>query len=156
MKKVFLSTSFSGKVDPQSREVLPVFRAAIERVLAGLRKDDMAEVFCAVEDEAWMISNDIPPEIGVKKDIEMVANTDVLVALVESKISAGVQFEIGYAVALGKHVILAHKATEPIAYFNQGAVGAGYMTQLGYDDFDSLLVQLTVAIHAPDDNVPTA
>jgi len=150
MKKVFLSTSFSGKVEEQSGQIVPEFRAFIEQVLAGLRKDDMAEVFCAVEHEGWLIANDIPPEVGVKKDIEELNKAEVLVALVHDKPSAGVQFDLGYAVAKGKRVILASHQGEQLAYFNQGAVSSGFMTHLSYEDTGALISQLTLAVHAPD------
>lgn len=147
MKKVFLSTSFSGKVEV-SGEVLPEFRAFIEAILDALREEDL-EVFAAVEDEGWMIANDVPAEIGVQKDLAEIDAADVVVALVHDKPSAGVQFEIGYAVAKGKQVILARHEHEQLAYFNQGVVSSGLMTLVTYNGDGSLVSQLVVAINAP-------
>ena len=154
MKKIFLATSFSGQVDAQSGKVLPELRAFIEALLVALRKDDMAEVFCAAEYEDWMIAGDAPPEVGVQKDLQEIDAADVVVALMHAQLSAGVQFELGYAVAKSKHVILVHHAGQKLTYFNQGAVSSGLITQLAYDNLESLIAQLTIAVHAPADDVP--
>ncbi len=103
--KIFLATSFSGKVDYETKEVLPEFKTFVEQVLACLRKQSGIEVFCAVEQEGWIIT-DTPPAITVQDDLEQVDKADVLLALVDEEPSAGVQFEIGYATAKGKRVIL--------------------------------------------------
>lgn len=151
MKKIFLSTSFSGKVDYTTGEVEPEFRKEIEAILEALRSSEL-EVFCAVEDEGWNITN-TPPEVGVKHDIDRLDEADVLVALIEETISAGVQFELGYAVAKGKQVILAAARDAKIAYFNQGVVSNGMMTLITFDTSDVLVQQLDVALHAPAENV---
>lgn len=148
MKKAFLSTSFSGKVDEASGEVLPEFRAFIEAILQALREEDL-EVFAAIEDEGWMVANDVPAEVGVQKDLAEINAADVIVALVHDKPSAGVQFEIGYAVAKGKQVILARHEHDQLAYFNQGVVSSGLMTLVTYEDTAALINQLVVAINAP-------
>lgn len=152
MKKVFLSTSFSGKVDYASGAVDADFRKEIETVLEALRHTGDLEAFCAVEDEGWNINN-TPPEVGVKHDLDKLDEADVLLALVEEVISAGVQFELGYAVAKGKQVILASNTTAKVAYFNQGVVSNGMMTLVTYDNLAGLIKQLDVALHAPTENV---
>lgn len=148
MKKVFLSTSFSGQVDEATGSVLPVFRQEIEQLLEKLRKSEL-EVYAAVEQEGYMISADVPPEVGVRKDIDEIDAADVMVALVDDKPSAGVQFELGYAVAQKKQVILASMTGAKLTYFNQGLVSAGLVTLVSYDHADALASQLTVAINAP-------
>lgn len=79
MKKVFLSTSFSGKTDVDGR-VDAEFRTFVEQILRALRKANL-EIFCAVEDEGWLIADGVPPEVGVKKDLERLEVADVLLAL---------------------------------------------------------------------------
>lgn len=147
MKKVFLATSFSGQVDIRSGAVLPAFRQFIEHLLVELRKREL-EVFAAIEYEGWMIVNDVPPEIGVQKDLTEVEGADVVIALVHDKPSAGLQFEIGYAVAKGKQVVLAQDASEQLAYFNQGAVSGGLVTLVTYSDTSELVNQLIIATNA--------
>jgi nucleoside 2-deoxyribosyltransferase len=152
MKKVFLSTSFSGKVNTTTGEVLLDFRKEIEAVLDALRKMGDIEVFCAIESEGWSI-NEVAPEVGVKYDLDQVGEADVLLALVEETISAGVQFELGYAVAKGKQVILATAIGAKIAYFNQGVVSHGMMTLVTFDTIPALVQQLQITLHAPEENV---
>ncbi|HJQ08863.1 MAG TPA: nucleoside 2-deoxyribosyltransferase [Candidatus Saccharimonadales bacterium] len=148
MKKVFLSTSFSGQVDAATGRVLPEFRVGVEKVLGALRKE--VEVFCAIEQEGWLLANDVPPEVGVQEDLAQIDASDVLLALVEEKPSAGVQFELGYAVAKGKRVILAARHGSELAYFNKGVVSAGLVTLVLYDDAASLVKHFIVALHAPE------
>ena len=83
---------------------MPAFRTLIETILKGLR-DGSLKVFAAVEYEDWTVKDSVPPEIGLQRDIVEIDEADVLVTLVHDKPSAGVQFEIGYAVAKGKQVI---------------------------------------------------
>lgn len=152
MKKIFLATSFSGKVNYATGAVDPEFRKEIETILESLRRSDDLEVFCAVEDEGWGINN-TPAEVGVKYDLEKLDQADVLLALVEETISAGVQFELGFAVAKGKQVVLASLAGAKIAYYNQGVISNGLMTSLTYDNISGLTKQLGITLHAPNENV---
>lgn len=149
MKKVFLSTSFSHVTDYRTGTVQPEFRKSIESILQSLRKEAGVQVFCAMEDEGWKLGGDEPPEIGVKHDIAVIDDADILLALVHDQPSVGVQFEIGYMVAQGKPVILAMQAGTQLAYFNQGLVSAGMVTLITYDDAKSLSRQLAIALHAP-------
>ncbi len=148
MKKVFLSTPVADKID-ENGNVLPEYRLFIEAILDGLRKADI-EVKAAVEYDGWRLDFDIPPEIAIKKDLEKVDASDELIALVNDKPSAGVQFEIGYAIAKSKRVILAHPTDQKLAYFNQGAVGNGMITLVSYEDTKALVAQLIVAVNAPE------
>jgi len=147
--KIFLSTSFSGKVNQATGEVEPEHRTFITKILEGLREEG-DEIFCAVEHEGWKVS-DAPPEIGVQKDLHEIDNADVLLALVPEQLSAGVQFEIGYAVGKGKRVVLARRASDPLAYFNQGVVSSGLVALVAYDHIDELFTQLSLALNSPQD-----
>jgi nucleoside 2-deoxyribosyltransferase len=155
MKRIFVGTSFTGQVNYDTGEVVPEFRAGMEKILKALREQPDIEVFCAVEDEGWKITT-TPPGEGVAHDLAQLDDSDILVALVESKPSAGLQFEIGYAVAKGKKVVLAAKAGEELAYFNQGVVSSGLVTYVAYDDAQSLVTQLPIAINAPEDQLAGA
>lgn len=154
MKKVFLATSFSHKIDEATGLVLSEFRAEIETILEGLRKTGDFEVFCAVEDEGWRMGEDLP-EVGVRHDLDQIGSSDVMLALVEDSVSAGVQFELGYAVAKGRQVIVAIRAGIKAAYFNQGVISNGLMTLVTFDDVSSLVKQLDVALHAPSEDLQT-
>ncbi len=145
MSKVFLATSFSNQVDYDTGEVKPVFRKVIEEILEALRKSGHLEVFCAVEHEGWIITNS-PPDIGVKKDLEEIDNSDILLALVHDQPSAGVQFEIGYALGKGKHVFIATEGDGRLSYFNQGVVGNNLARHLSYENPEKLATQLSAII----------
>lgn len=147
VKTVFLATSFTHKVDPAGM-VLPEFRGEIEALLKGIREHAGANVFCAVEDEGWNIKN-TPAEIAVKHDLDKLDQSDIMLAVMDHKISAGVQFEIGYCVGKGKPVILAVQQGTDLAYYNRGAVGAGWVTLITYADIEALIPQVTLALNAP-------
>ena len=150
MKNVFLATSFSHKVNPAG-EVEAAFQAEVEVLLQGMRKEAGVKVFCAAEDENWHIFNTALPEVAVQNDLKVLDAADVLVVLLDQKISAGVQFEMGYAVAKGKQVVLAVQQGVEIAAYNQGAIGAGWMTLITYANVEALIPQLTLAINAPQE-----
>jgi hypothetical protein len=147
--KVFLSTSFSGKIDPSNGEVLPEFRKFVTQILESLRQNE-GEAVCAMEQEGWKISGD-PPEIGVQRDLQAIDDADVLLALIDRETSVGVQFELGYAVAKGKRVIIARASEGELAYFNQGIVSSGLATLISYDNVSMLLPQLALALNAPEE-----
>lgn len=144
MKRLFLATSFSGKVDAKTGEVEPEFRKQIEEVLKALRAKGL-EVFCAIEDEGWVIPN-VPPEVGVSKDLKELESSDVLVALVDNTPSAGVQFEIGFSVGRGKKVFIITAPSEELAYFNQGVTKGGLVTHVSYQNSSDLADQLNARI----------
>jgi hypothetical protein len=152
MHKIFLGTAFSsGKVDEISGEVLPDFRMLVERLLGTLRELEDVNVFCAVEDEHWVLPKD-PPEIGIAKDIGKLDDADTFLALVEDHPSAGVQFEIGYALAKGKRVILVARSGAGFTYFNQGLIGAGLVTLITYEENPAAVKdQLAIALSASAD-----
>ena len=152
MKKVFLSTPFAGKVDPATGEVTADFRRAIEGVLDALRKTTDVEVFSVLEDDNWRIV-DVPAEVDVKFDLEQLDAADVLLVLTAETVSPTAQFEMGYAVAKNKQVILASLVGAKTGYFNQGVASNGMMTLVTYDNLSTLIKQLDVALHAPEENV---
>lgn len=139
MYNVFLGTAFSsGKVDPNTRRVVEEFRNTVEALLKDLRSIPNIAVFCAVEDENWILPND-PPHVGVSKDIDTLDQADVFIAFIDQQISGGVQFEIGYAVARKKKVILLHEPDVTLGYFNQGIVASGIVEEIVYNRDDPAL-----------------
>jgi hypothetical protein len=53
-----------------------------------------------------------------------------MLAFVTDKVSAGVQTEIGMAIAKGKQVVIAHLEEHPLTYFNAAMVKAGQAREL--------------------------
>jgi hypothetical protein len=146
--KVFLASSISHEIDPDSGLVFPSFRHFMDQLLTGLRAVEDIEVFCAIEYEDWKVS-EAPPELGVQHDLEELKSADMVVALLHDKPSVGVEFEIGFAVGYGKPVVLVRHISEPLAYFNQGVVSSGLASYVSYEHMNELLSQLEIALRSP-------
>ena len=128
--KLFLSTSFSHKINDSTGEVEQEFRREIEQILATLRTAGH-EVFAAAEDEGWRV-NDGDPTKAARYDIQHIDEADALVAILHAKISAGVQWEIGYANALGKKVYIISDKAADVGYWNRALEELGRVTRLPY------------------------
>jgi nucleoside 2-deoxyribosyltransferase len=148
MKKLFLATSFSGQIDYETGQVKPEFRKDIEEIIEALRKVGGFAVFCAVEHEGWIISND-PPEVGVEKDLAEIDDSDVVLGILHDAVSGGVQYEIGYADGRGKSVFVATREGVDLAYFNQGIANLGRVTHLSYESPELLAAQIKEQASAP-------
>lgn len=121
--KLFVAASYSAKVDYTTGDVYPEYRAWLEDILAKLESYGH-EVVCALRDDNWRI-NDLDPAQAFKLDEAKIANADGLFALVSDTVSAGVQMEMGTALAQKKHVVIAHDKVDQLAYFNQAVVSLG-------------------------------
>jgi hypothetical protein len=147
MNRLFLGTSFSGHVNYETGEVNPDYRKKVEDVLAALRTIGHYTVFCAVEHENWVIDKDIPPEVGVQKDLAEIDESDVVLALLPTGlISGGLQWEMADAARSGKPVLMATEAGSELAYFNQGVVNLGLAAHIEYDSPESLVAQVQAAL----------
>lgn len=82
---------------------LKEFRSEIEYLLKSLRENGH-EVFCAVEHEGWRIQN-VDPVEAWRKDWSAVKDSDIAIFVMEDELSAGVQVEIGAALAWNKKVV---------------------------------------------------
>ena len=81
-------------------------------------------VFCALMADGYKININKPAE-AFSLDIGEIKKSDCLLAILEpNHVSAGVQTEIGVAIALGKKVLLAHQDDTPIGYFNNSMVAS--------------------------------
>lgn len=139
--KLVLATSFSSKVDHDSGHVLPEFRREIEEILTALRKNGGIDIYCAIEAEDWIISQE-PPEVGVEKDLQEVDKADVILSLVHDKPSWGTQYEMGYAEAKDKQVIIATPKGFSLPYFYKGLVNLGRVKHIAYEDAAGLTQQV--------------
>lgn len=118
-----MATSYSDKVDYSTGSVYEEYKNWLEEILGSLEEQGH-EVFNAVRADNYKINN-ADPAGAFRLDIEKLEWCDVLLAVSSEKVSAGVQTEIGYAVAKGKKVIIAHgKSTKP-AWFNSAMEKAG-------------------------------
>ena len=115
----------------------------LEDLLAQLERAGHT-VVCALREDKYRI-NDADPAGAFRLDTEAIKQCDALLALLTDSASAGVQTEIGYALALGKKVLLAHKPTDKLAYINDAIVRAGLAQELLLP-LDIAAAQRTLAI----------
>lgn len=102
--KIFLATPFSTKVDESTKEVFPDFREFVEDILKTVRAGG-SDVYCSVEYENWKIQEGDPIKAW-QKDWDELKSADVFVAILEERVSPGVQIEIGAAISWGKKIVL--------------------------------------------------
>lgn len=126
--KIFLAVSYSSQVDYDTGEVSPEYRDWLETQIDQL-KSYGHEVGCALLEDDYKI-NDSKPDAAFRLDESLIKNSDAVLAYVSDVPSAGVQTEIGYALALGKRVYIAHEANIDLAYFNKAIVMAGQAEEI--------------------------
>jgi nucleoside 2-deoxyribosyltransferase len=121
--RIFVAASYSSQVNYETGEVFPEYKEWLEENLTRLEKFGHA-VFCALRADEYKI-NDTNPAEAFSLDEAEIEKADALIAFVTDKVSAGVQTEIGMAIAQKKLVIIAHLAEHALTYFNQAIVLAG-------------------------------
>lgn len=119
--RIFYSCSFSKKINPSTGRVLPEHLEVAQRDISGLRGLGY-EVYCDMEKDDWRIDNSAPEEV-VRRVVAEIDLVDILVARLDTDVSAGVQWEIGYAVGRGKKVYIVND--QKMSFWNQGLVDAG-------------------------------
>ncbi len=123
---IFVAASYSSKVNYDTGEVLPEYKDWLEEQLAVIEGLGHT-VFCSLRADGYKINNE-DPAAAYSLDIENIENSDALLAFVADKASAGVQTEIGYALALGKKVALAVEEGVEQQWFNRAIIGASQAT----------------------------
>jgi len=126
--KIFVAASYSSKVNYDTGEVFPEYKAWLEEIIATLEGMGHS-VFCALRADQYKI-NDADPAAAFNLDMEHIKESEVVLALLSENVSAGVQTEIGVGVALGKRVIASHALEDKLAYFNAAMIKAGVMREL--------------------------
>ena len=121
--KIFVAASYSSQVNYETGEVFPEYKEWLEDNLEQLEKFGHA-VFCALRADEYKI-NDANPAEAFSLDEAEIEKADAMLAFVTDKVSAGVQTEIGMAIAQKKPVVIAHLAEHGLTYFNQAIVLAG-------------------------------
>ena len=139
--KFFVATSYSSQVDYSTGRVFPAYREFLEAQLSIL--EQFGEVFCAIRHDNYQI-NSASPEEAFRLDSDEIKNCDVFIAFLGDKISAGVQTELGIALASGKKVLLAQPEGHDLEYFNNAMVRAGVIELVGLpldvDDLRTLIL----------------
>ena len=125
---IFISTSYSTKVNYDTGEVFEEYKLWLENILTTIESTGHT-VFCALRADNYKI-NDPDPAEAFSLDINELRKSDVVLALLNDSVSAGVQTEIGYAVALEKEVVIAHEPDHSLQYFNMAMMRAGVAKSL--------------------------
>ncbi len=126
--KIFVAASYSTQVNYDTGEVFAEHKAWLEDILVSIESLGHT-VFCALRKDQYRINN-ANPAAAFNLDIKHIKESDALVALLSDKPSAGVQTEIGVAVALNKKVVLAHLLEHKLSYFNAAMLKAGVVEEV--------------------------
>lgn len=126
--KVFLATSFTSKLNPDGT-VMADFRSQIEKLIARYEAAGR-EVYCVARNEGWKLAAADNATHELKNDFENVKTCDEFVALIDESLSAGVQLEIGYALALGKRITLVTIGKTQLNWTNQALAGFDKVSHL--------------------------
>ena len=126
--RIFVAASYSAQVNYDTGEVFPEYKEWLESLLNQIEVSGHT-VVCALREDNYRI-NDNDPAAAFRLDTESIQTCDAVLALLTDTISAGVQTEIGYALALGKRVFLAHAVESKLAYINSAMVRAGLAHEL--------------------------
>lgn len=128
--KIFVAASYSSQVNYETGKVNSEYKNWLESELISLEEQGY-QVFCALRADGYII-NDVDPAKAFHLDIDQIKSSDILLAYVTDNPSAGVQTEIGYALALGKKVVIAHEEGHKLAYFNQAMLMANQVREITY------------------------
>jgi hypothetical protein len=144
MSKLFISTSFSTKVD-SSGKVTDEYRQFLQPILDATRQSGN-EYFCAVEVANWTMT-DVDPHEEFKSDLEQINKSSTLLALVDNVVSAGVQIEIGYMLKLveldtTKRLILAHPANQPLSWSNNAISKLPGVSVISFNSSEDIIAVL--------------
>ena len=126
--RIFVAASYSSKVNYDMGDVFPEYRKWLEALLNDLESYGYT-VFCSLREDKYRI-NDADPAAAFKLDSAEIARCDAFLALLNAHVSAGVQTELGYALALKKKVLFAHAREDKLSYINNAIVRTGRASEL--------------------------
>lgn len=137
--KIFLSVSFSSQVDEQGA-INAAYRSDLEVLIQKLEEKSHT-VFCAPRLENWKIT-DHDPVHALKGDLEELDKCELYVAILGEDVSAGVQLETGYALALEKRMVLASPASTKLGWTNNALTGFENISNINFSFYDELAEQI--------------
>lgn len=129
--KVFLAAPFTQLL----RDDVPGighYRSLLSQII-GLLEEAQIDVHSSHKREQWGAALD-KPEIALRTDLDEIFRSDLLVAILGSPPSPGVQLEIGFAIALNKMILVLSKKGAFIPYLNRGFSIFPNVTLLEYSD----------------------
>lgn len=135
--KIFLAAAYSSHVNYDTGEVFPEYRTWLENIIKTLESLGYT-VYCALRADQYKINN-ADPAAAFNADMENIKSSEVLIAILADQTSAGVQTELGMAIAFKKKVILAHPPEHTLAYFNTAILKAGVARRIDLPITSSVL-----------------
>jgi len=137
--KVFVAASYSSQVNYETGEVYAEYKEWLENTLETIERCGHT-VFCALRADQYKINN-ANPATAFSLDMKHIEDSEVLIALLNDTPSAGVQTEIGVAIALRKQVFLAHLPEHDLSYFNAAMLKADVVQELSLPINSEILQQ---------------
>ena len=137
--KFFLSASFSSQTDTTGK-VKAAYRKDIEALIQSLEEYGH-EIFCALKSENWKMAVGDPVAV-LHSDLDEIDNCEIYVAILSDHVSAGVQFETGYAVARKKRIIMASPAGQTLGWTNNALTGFENVSNVNFEFYDELANQI--------------
>lgn len=135
--RVFVAASYSSKVNYVSGEVYADYRNWMEDQLDAIEAEGH-EVFNSLRKDDYKINNDDPAQAFLT-DFDELDRSDVLVAFVSDQVSAGVQVEIGYAIAKSLRIILVQMAGSEPSWSN-AALDKANLLEIVTEPFDPKVI----------------
>lgn len=126
--KIFVAASYSSQVNYETGEVFPEYKEWLEDNLERLEKFGHT-VFCALRADGYKM-NDVNPAEAFSLDEAQIEAAEGMIAFVNKSVSAGVQTEIGMAIAQKKPVVFARTPEDELAWFNRAIVLAGQASEV--------------------------
>ena len=131
-RRVFLAAPFTQLVRRENgTDTIGSFKAVLQGVIELFESKNL-HVFNAHRREAWGQSLENPKQ-ALSRDLEEMARADLVVAIVGSPPSPGVQLELGYAIAFQKPILVLCKRGDFVPYLNGGLDAVTPSKFLEYD-----------------------
>lgn len=102
--KFFLCVPFTSRVN-DAGAVQSEYRTHLEE-LTNYIKSKGHQYYLALEYAGWIMGGHTDPEDELRHDFEQIDDSEIVIALLEERVSAGVQLENGYAYAKNKKVYI--------------------------------------------------
>lgn len=123
MKKIFVAATFTNKVDYESGQVLDSYKSWLVDTLSLIERAGY-ETYCSLKIDDFSV-NDENPVDAVNRNFDEIKQADGFLALIDEKVSAGVQTEIGAALAWGKPILMAHEPRINLQWINKAILESG-------------------------------
>ncbi len=126
--KIFVAASFSNRINYGTKHVFDTYKEWLEDILTTIEKSGY-EVYSGLRQAGYKIETE-DLAVAINWDYDRLKEADVLLAILDQKVSAGVQMEIGAALAWGKPVVFAFKKGTDLAWVNTALLESGKIKKI--------------------------